>query len=73
MKLTKDEIVQKLKVHQNYMSSSYGLKNIGLFGSYATGTLTERSDVDLIVEFDKPIGLRFIEFTGFLEDLLGKK
>jgi len=73
MKLTKDEITRRLRVYQTYVSSNYGLKSIGLFGSYATGTATEKSDVDLIVEFDEPIGLRFVEFTGFLEDLLGEK
>jgi len=73
MELTKDEVIRRLRVHQPYMSSNYGLKSIGLFGSYATGTPTEESDIDLIVEFDQPIGLKFIEFTEYLENLLEKR
>ncbi|MBF0288287.1 MAG: nucleotidyltransferase family protein [SAR324 cluster bacterium] len=73
MNVTKNEIFQKLKDQQNYLSSEYGLKRIGLFGSYARGTQTEESDIDLVAEFEKPIGLKFMDFTEFLEQLLGKK
>jgi predicted nucleotidyltransferase len=53
--------------------SEYGVKRIGLFGSHAKGAPSERSDVDLVVEFARPIGLKFIEFAEYLESLLGKK
>ena len=73
MELTREEILQKLKENQSYLSSKYGLKRIGIFGSYANGTQVETSDIDIIVEFDRPIGLKFVEFTEYLEDLLEKK
>jgi predicted nucleotidyltransferase len=44
-----------------------------LFGSYAKDLNTENSDVDLFVDFDKPIGLDFIEFADYLEKLFNKK
>ena len=44
-----------------------------LFGSYAGDTVNPDSDVDIIVEFDRPIGFRFVDFTEYLENLLGKK
>jgi len=48
------------------------VKRIGLFGSYAKGTPNPDSDVDLIVEFEKPIGFRFFELIDYLETTLGK-
>jgi predicted nucleotidyltransferase len=33
----------------------------------------ESSDVDIVVEFDRPIGFRFVEFAEYLESLLGKR
>ncbi len=73
MELTREQIIQKLKENHSYLSSKYGLKRIGLFGSYAKGTQVQTSDIDIIVEFNRPIGLEFVEFTEYLEDLLEKK
>ena len=70
---SREQIIEKLKNEYPFLSSRYGLKKIGLFGSFASGTQNEQSDVDLIVEFNKPIGLEFIELTEHLEALLGKK
>ena len=36
---------------------SYGIKRLYLFGSYAKGTASEKSDVDLLVEKGKPMSL----------------
>jgi len=49
------------------------VKRIGLFGSYAKGTPVEGSDIDILVEFVKPIGLKFIVFAEYIEKLLGRK
>ena len=73
MELTREQILQKLKENHSYLSSKYGLKRIGIFGSYAKGTQIETSDIDIIVEFNRPIGLEFVEFTEYLENLLEKK
>jgi len=70
--LTKEKIIAVLRENYPYLASEYGVKRIGLFGSYAKDTPTETSDVDLIVEFDRPIGFRFVEFAEYLENLLGK-
>ena len=40
---------------------------------FVMGTDTEKSDIDLLVEFNRPIGLRFINLVDYLEDLLGRK
>ena len=73
MELTRNEILRRLKDNQGYLSAEYGLKRIGIFGSYAKGTQTQESDVDIVAEFEKPIGLKFVEFSETIENLLGKK
>jgi predicted nucleotidyltransferase len=71
--LTRERITQVLRENYAYLASEYGVKRIGLFGSYAKGKPTEMSDVDIIVEFERPIGFRFVEFGEYIEGLLGKR
>ena len=71
--MSKEEVVELLREKYPYLVSEYGVKRIGLFGSYAKGTPSETSDVDVVVEFARPIGLRFVEFAEYLESLLGKR
>lgn len=73
MMLTREKITDILLEKSPYLVFEYGVKRIGLFGSYAKGTPTEASDIDIVVEFERPIGFRFIEFTEYLESLLGKR
>lgn len=56
-----------------YLTEKYGLKSIAVFGSYSRGDETEISDVDLLVEFNKPIGLDFVTFADELESMLNVK
>ena len=71
--LNKEKITEILKEKYPYLLSEYGVRKIGLFGSYAKGKQTEKSDIDIIAEFENPIGLKFMEFAEYLEELLGKK
>lgn len=71
--LKREDIIKILRNNYPHLTSEYGVKRIGLFGSYARNQPTETSDVDLVVEFDRPIGFRFVEFTEHLERLLGKQ
>ena len=71
--MTKDKVIEILKEKYPYLISEYGIKKIGLFGSYAKERQNEESDIDIFAEFEKPIGLKFIEFTEYLESILGKK
>lgn len=70
--MTKEEVITLLQQKIPYLAAEYGVKRIGLFGSYGKSVSTEQSDVDLIIEFDRPIGFKFIELTDYLEELLGK-
>jgi predicted nucleotidyltransferase len=70
---TKEEITKILQENFSYLASEYGVKRIGLFGSYAKDVPTESSDVDIVVEFARPIGFRFAEFAEYIEGLLDKR
>ena len=70
---TREQTVKLLKEKQAYLAAEFGVSRIGLFGSYAKGHPDEASDVDLIIEFERPIGFRFIELVDYLENLLGRK
>ena len=71
--LTKDKIVQTLKEKHPYLAAEFGVSKIGLFGSYAQGQPDPTSDIDLVVEFERPIGFRFFELVDYLENLFGHK
>ncbi len=71
--MSKEDIVTILKKELPYLRNFFGVKRIGLFGSFAKGIQRDDSDVDIIVEFEKPIGLKFIELADHIEKILGKK
>lgn len=71
--LTQSQVIDLLRDHTPYLASEFGVRRLGLFGSFAKGEPGESSDIDLIVEFDRPIGLRFVELVEYLETLLGRK
>ncbi len=69
--LTKEAITKVLREKYPHLAAEYGVKRIGLFGSYAKDIPTEASDIDLVVEFERPLGFKFIELSEYLERLLG--
>ena len=71
--LTQEDIIATLKSESATLAAEYGVKRIGLFGSYARGTQREDSDIDILVEFEKPIGLKFVQLAEYLERVLGRK
>jgi predicted nucleotidyltransferase len=72
--ITKADILSVLRNELSYINEKYGVKNIGLFGSYSRGDQTAESDIDLLVEFGKPIGLfKFIALEDYLGQKLGAK
>ncbi len=54
---------------------NFGVRRVGIFGSYIRGEQRDVSDVDLLVEFSegKKTYRNFYEFTEFMQGLLGKK
>src|SRR3990167_8440293 len=68
-----NEIKKLLEYHKQRLKNKYHIKKIGLFGSIVRGDATSGSDVDILVEFEKPIGLDFVSLADELEEILGVK
>ena len=70
---SKNEILSKLKDLKPILQSEYSVKEIGIFGSFATNEATIDSDIDVLVEFEKPIGWKYFTLEIYLEKILGRK
>jgi len=69
---TLEDIETILKAHKNELKERFGVKEIGIFGSYVRGEAKETSDIDILVDFyEVPSLFRFIELEEYLEELLG--
>ncbi len=64
-------IQSKLQELKPVLADRFHVSKIGYFGSYAKKEQTRESDIDLIVEFSKPIGWEFFTLEKFLEKALG--
>ena len=69
--MTRQDVLDKLEANRSELRQM-GVKSLSLFGSLARDEATDRSDVDLLVEFDRPIGLfQFIRVQQCLQKVLG--
>jgi len=67
-----EEIRKTLKDHKESLRNEYGVTEIGLFGSYVKGIQKESSDIDILVEFHRAVGLiAFVRLKNRLTELLG--
>lgn len=65
------ELLQRLKPE---LTSKYCVNSIGLFGSIVRDDFsTSKSDIDIIVDFSKPVGIEFIDLANFLESQIKRK
>lgn len=65
--MDRDQVITLLRQHLPSLAAQYGVKRIGLFGSFVKGLPDSSSDVDLVVEFERPIGFKFVELAEYLE------
>lgn len=71
---TKEEILSLIKQQLPYLKKNFKVKSIGLFGSYAREEQTETGDINILVEFEAPVGFfKFIGLEDYLSDKLGAK
>ncbi len=68
-----EEILATLREQRAVLSRRYPIQRMALFGSWARGEAREDSDVDVLVEVDPSIGLRFVELGEELEKALGRR
>ncbi len=62
-----------LRSHEKEIKEKFGIRKIGIFGSFARGEQKETSDVDVLVEFEKPTFDNFMNLAFFLEDIFQRK
>ncbi len=69
-----EEIMAKIKEDLPYFVNKYKVKSLGIFGSYVRGEQRKRSDLDVLVEFNEPIGLlEYVALERELGERTGKK
>ena len=71
--ITKNDILNKLNDLKPILYREYAVKQIGLFGSFSDDSYTDDSDIDLLVEFERPIGWKYFSLEIYLENIFGRK
>ena len=67
-----ESIKRQLLQNKDELRQKFEVKTIGVFGSYVRGEQKLSSDVDILVEFQEPVGLfEFMKLENYLSDLLG--
>ena len=68
------EIEKLIQKNRKELKQKYGLNKIGIFGSYVKGEQDENSDIDILVEVQRPMGLiKFIKLENYLSEIFGIK
>jgi predicted nucleotidyltransferase len=72
--MKRDEVLHILREHEGELREKYGMQTLSLFGSVARDEARPDSDVDLLVEFNRPVGLfGLVALQDYLESLFGHK
>ena len=70
--MKRDQALATLRTERERLQREYGVRSLALFGSVARDEATAASDLDLLVEFDRPTGLLgLFNLQAHLEELLG--
>lgn len=70
---TQSQILKLLHQNKQILFNKYPIKELALFGSFARNEQNVNSDIDILVEFNKNVGVEFIELADELEDLIKLK
>ena len=71
--LTLQKILHTLRQHKPELQRKYPIGRVGVFGSYARGEATEKSDIDITVEITGSMGSNFVDMADEIEALFGIK
>ena len=71
--MNEEILIEKLRSIKPTLKNQYFVKELGYFGSYASGSADENSDVDILVEFSQPVGWEFFRVQDLLEETLKVK
>jgi len=70
---TIQDIESTLRKNKSQLCEKYPIKSLAIFGSFAKNEQNEQSDLDLMVEFNDKIGIRFIDLAEEIENMIGFK
>ncbi len=69
-----DRIIGILRENILTLRENFKIQTLGIFGSYVRGEQKKSSDLDILVEFQEPVGLfKFMELEEFLRKIVGVK
>ena len=72
--MNRDEALAILSEHKTELQQKHGVKSIAIFGSTARNEAGPESDVDILVEFEKPVGyFKLADISFYLEEKLGQE
>ncbi len=71
--LTRKDVLGILRAEQSFLKEKFGIEKIALFGSFARGNPTLKSDVDLVIRLGRQLGFEFFDMVDYLEKKLGRK
>jgi len=66
----KRNITLILRENKARLIKKYHLTSIGVFGSFTRDDFRDDSDIDILIEYEQPIGIEFIDLAQELEELL---
>ena len=71
---TKEEILKILSQGMPFLKERYQVQHCGLFGSYAHGQTSPKSDIDILVRFSRPKSLfQLVRIEDEIEETLHMK
>ncbi|MBN1323205.1 MAG: nucleotidyltransferase family protein [Methanotrichaceae archaeon] len=65
--------IEVIRKHEHVIKERFSVRRIGVFGSFARGEAGAESDVDILVEFERPTFDNFMELCIYLEDLFERR
>jgi uncharacterized protein len=71
--IDKENITNVLKANKLNLIAKYHLKSIGIFGSFTRQDFRDDSDIDILIDYDYPLGIEFIDLADELEKILNRK
>ncbi|MDP2182171.1 MAG: nucleotidyltransferase family protein [Actinomycetota bacterium] len=66
-----DDMIRAIRQNAGNIRNEFGVARLGVFGSRVRGDATADSDLDVLVEFERPTFRNYMGLKHFLEQLLG--
>jgi predicted nucleotidyltransferase len=71
--ISKSDILSKLRELKPELNEQFAVREIGLFGSFSDNSYSEDSDIDILVELERPIGWKIFTLEIYLEKVFKRK